>query len=75
MSPIAMCSRCGEVYEGCRHFQCAMINLTPAHADRVRARYRIGQQFNPDHDTTSYLDEGFVPERPQPRRPPDLPSR
>lgn len=70
MFHIPMCARCGEVYERCNHFQCAVINMTPAHATRVRARYALGKAHNPDHyDNTlkcMYLDEGFEPQRPGP---------
>lgn len=57
------CKRCGEFYDHCKHtntYDCALAGgeITPEHAERIRARYAFGREHNPDHDTADYTDDG-----------------
>ena len=51
------CVRCGL-----RYYQARCVHtgtdeyLDHDEAERIRARYQLGKQFNPDHDETSYRD-------------------
>lgn len=66
-SPI--CMRCGQPYYSrhgsandgiCVHTNTSAYNITSEHALRIQARYALGKQHNPDHDTTLYTDPEFV---------------
>ena len=52
------CCRCGVKYRNCPHLNTVDASIDDAHAERIRARYAWGREFNPDHDETSYTDEG-----------------
>lgn len=51
------CTRCGQLYDQCRHINTGF-TTSDDHAARIRARYAIGERFNPDHDTADYTDAG-----------------
>lgn len=52
------CNRCGQDMLHCIHAFHTNPGLIsdPEHAQRIRARYAFGKLYNPDHDTTSYVD-------------------
>ncbi len=54
-SSIYYCCRCGEPLP-CTHINYSIMN-DPERAERTRARYALGQELNPDHDTTDYSRE------------------
>lgn len=62
------CGRCGQPFMECPHWNTHRV-MDPEHAARTRARYLIGREHNPDHDTTDYSYEGPEENRPH-RRPP-----
>ena len=61
--PMLYCTRCGLEFNwrpasgepACVHTNTAASILLDE-AMRIRARYELGQRFNPDHDMTSYRD-------------------
>ena len=66
----AICMRCGQIYHSpkgtsfgglCVHNNTAAYNIDADHALRIQARYALGKQHNPDHDSTQYADPGFIP--------------
>lgn len=61
----ATCSRCGGRYSICVHMNTHAYNIDPAHAERIKARYALGQTFAPpaDWDTATFTDPGFVPNK------------
>lgn len=56
------CGRCGGRYFSgpgdpkCNHTNTADPAVDDTHAERIRARWAIGRQHNPDHDETDYRD-------------------
>ncbi|HEY1216720.1 MAG TPA: hypothetical protein VGE93_24105 [Bryobacteraceae bacterium] len=58
MTKFLYCARCGRAaWALCFHpVHLLREDITPDEAERIRARYALGKQFNPDHDTTSYRD-------------------
>lgn len=52
---VLFCCRCG------RHLPCTHINCDATEdadrAVRIRARYALGREHNPDHDTTDYFTD------------------
>jgi hypothetical protein len=53
----AFCCRCGQLYDHCMHINCTTTG-DDEHAERIRARYAIGKEFNPEHDSADYTDNG-----------------
>ena len=52
--PLLICARCGEICFSCKHTNTSRSDITPEHAQRIRAAYAFGARFNPLHDSTSY---------------------